>query len=228
MPCLLISQAMLRSLVKNLVRGRGPAREAGKPVPPPTPSTPVTPLRLHIGGQVAHPDWKILDIEPREHCDYVGSCTDLSQFPDGSVLEIYASHVLEHLGYQHDLPAAVREFHRVLTPGGLLRASVPDLTTLCSLFMDASLSADERSHVMRLMFGGQVAPSDFHRVGLYDELLARFLRAAGFTDIKRVHDLELFDDMSRVVFMDRAISLNMIALKPRHDDTIDTAAQPKA
>jgi ubiquinone/menaquinone biosynthesis C-methylase UbiE len=35
--------------------------------------------------------------------------------------------VLEHLGYCTELPAALREFHRVLAPLGVLRLSVPDL-----------------------------------------------------------------------------------------------------
>ncbi len=94
---------MLRSLVKTLVRRRPAASRSEEASAAPTA------LRLHIGGKVPHPDWKILDIEAREHTDYVGSCTNLSQFSDASVLEIYASHVLEHLGYQRDLPRALRD-----------------------------------------------------------------------------------------------------------------------
>ena len=201
---------MLRSLVKNLVGTRPAAAPVEKPAPP-------APLRLHIGGQTPHPDWKILDIEPREHTDYVGSCTDLSQFAGGSVLEIYASHVLEHLSYQRDLATALREFHRVLTPGGLLRASVPDLATLCALFVDPALNADERFYVMRVIYGGQTDDSDFHYVGLTDEILLGYLTSAGFTGVKRVDDLGLFDDTSRLVFKGRPISLNVLARKPAQD-----------
>lgn len=209
---------MLFSLVKNLFRGGAAAPQAEERSPP-------APLRLHVGGQAPHPDWKILDIEPRAHSDYVGSCTDLSQFADGSVLEIYASHVLEHLGYQHDLVTALREFHRVLEPGGYLRVSVPDLTTLCSLFVDASLKADERFHVMRMMFGGQIEPSDFHYVGLSDEFLTGYLNTVGFVDIQRVDDLGLFDDTSRLVFSGRRISLNVTARKPVLAESSAAASQ---
>src|SRR4051794_35533020 len=131
---------MLTSLFKNLRR---------------EPALPAGPLRLHIGGQQAHPDWKILDLLPGPHVDFVGNCTDLTQFPDGSVTEIYASHVLEHLGYRQELPLALAEFRRALKPGGRLRVSVPNLATLCALFADPALTAEERVHVMRMMFGGQ-------------------------------------------------------------------------
>jgi len=55
----------------------------------------MTDIKLHIGGQEPHPDWKILDVEPRPEVDYVGNASDLSQFEDNAISAIYASHVLE-------------------------------------------------------------------------------------------------------------------------------------
>ncbi len=192
---------MLKSLLKNL--HRTPAPSAG-------------PLRLHIGGQAVHADWKILDVLPGPHVDFVGNCTDLSQFPDNGIAEIYASHVLEHLGYMRELPHALDEFHRVLAPGGMLRVSVPDLTTLCALFADPALNTQERVHVMRMMFGGQMNEADFHKVGLTEEFLRDFLATAGFLDIARSESFGLFDDCSEIVFRGRRISLNLSAHKPAH------------
>jgi predicted SAM-dependent methyltransferase len=176
---------------------------------------PATPLRLHIGGKSRHPGWHVLDVVPGEHVDFVGSCVDLSQFRDGSVAEIYASHVLEHLGYQKDLPRALSEFRRVLAPGGSVRLSVPDLQTLCELFLDPARSAQERFHVMRMMFGGQLDDADFHHVGLTEQFLSEYLKRAGFVDIMRVADLQGFDDTSRLVYGGRAISLSMVAHAPQ-------------
>jgi predicted SAM-dependent methyltransferase len=172
------------------------------------------PVRLHIGGKTRHPDWKVLNVVPGPDVDFVGNCTDLSQFADASVSEIYASHVLEHLSYQSELPGALSGFLRVLLPGGVLRVSVPDLSTLCTLFTDPALPPQMRFHVMRMMYGGQVDASDFHRVGLSEDFLRAFLVNAGFSDIERVQDHGLFDDTSRLVFEGRLISLNMIARKP--------------
>ena len=48
-------------------------------------------LRLHIGGRTPRAGWKILDVNPGPHVDFVGNCRDLSRFADGSVAEVYAS-----------------------------------------------------------------------------------------------------------------------------------------
>jgi predicted SAM-dependent methyltransferase len=197
---------MLRSLMKNLLRepreDRTRARASGQP------------FKLHIGGQTPHPDWKILDVVGGPHVDYVGHCADLSCFEDETIAEIYASHVLEHLGYQRELSQALREFHRVLVRNGVLRASVPDLATLCALFIDPTLALDERFQVMRMMYGGQLNEADFHYTGLTEEFLTSYLQKAGFRDISRVASFELFDDTSNLVFKNRAISLNLCARKP--------------
>ena len=176
-------------------------------------------LRLHIGGKTPHSDWTIVDVLPGPHVAHVGSCTDLSAFRDGSVTEIYASHVVEHLGYQSELMQALREFNRVLAPNGMLRISVPDLRILCTLFLDPALEAQERFHVMRMMFGGQMDEADFHKVGLTDEFLAGYLDAAGFGDIRRVESFGLFDDSSTTLFKGRPISVNLTARKRAHRQT---------
>lgn len=84
-------------------------------------------MRLHIGGTEVKAGWKILNVQPGPGVDYIGDCSDLSQIADGSVDEIYASHVLEHLGYVEKLPRAHTEFHRVLkkgeAPGSAFRIS---------------------------------------------------------------------------------------------------------
>jgi SAM-dependent methyltransferase len=54
---------------------------------------------------------------------------DLSRrfrFPDGYFECAFASHVLEHL-HPDVAEACLREVHRVLAPGGIVRVSVPDL-----------------------------------------------------------------------------------------------------
>lgn len=172
-----------------------------------------TVLRLHIGGWQIMPGWKILNIQPGPGVDYVGDCTDLRQFDDGSVEEIYASHVLEHLGYVDKLPRALAEFRRVLKDGAVARISVPDFEVLCRMFIDPRYSADQRMHVMRMAFGGQVDADDFHYVGLSFEILSDLLRSAGFSRVERVADFGLFEDTSLLKFAGVPISLNVVAYK---------------
>jgi predicted SAM-dependent methyltransferase len=56
-------------------------------------------------------------------------------FPTQSVDVILAEHVFEHL-YLDDLPALMRECHRVLRPGGVLRVVCPDGQLVATLITD--------------------------------------------------------------------------------------------
>ncbi len=170
-------------------------------------------LRLHVGGEIARAGWKILNIQPGTHVDFVGSCTDLSRFASGSVDAIYASHVLEHLGYLDELPQALKEFRRVLRQDGRLQVSVPDLEALCRLFLDPRLDMSMRFHVMRIMFGGQSNPYDFHKAGLTQEFLTDYLAVAGFRSIERVAGFELFEDLSGLSLGGVPICVNLQAVK---------------
>ena len=58
-------------------------------------------MKLNIGGEEKKEGWKILNIQKKEAVDYVGDVTDLSQFEDNSIDEIYASHVIEHVALKN-------------------------------------------------------------------------------------------------------------------------------
>jgi predicted SAM-dependent methyltransferase len=174
--------------------------------------------RLHIGGKTPSELWEILNAIPAPYVDHVCNANNLSQFSDNTFVEIYASHIVEHLDYVNELLATLKEWNRVLEPGGKLYISVPDMDTLAKLFIEKDkLSADERFSVMRMIFGGHVDKYDYHVVGLNDEFLAGFLIAAGFENIGIVKEggFGLFEDTSSMCFKGVFISLNMIAEKPR-------------
>lgn len=177
----------------------------------------MTGIKLHLGGKEAHPDWKILDIEPRPEVDFIGDAADLNQFPDGSVEAIYASHILEHFHYglNNELLTALAEWYRVLQPGGKLLVSVPNLQVLCWLYLNANLTPDDRHYLMRIMFGGQVNQYDVHRVGFDPETLALYLQEAGFIDCEQISEFGLFNDCSGMRVLDTLISVNMVATKPQ-------------
>ena len=113
--------------------------------------------KLHIGGKVRRPGWEILNVVPGPDVDHVGDAIDLSRFADGSFAEVYASHVLEHFDYNGPLLKALKEWRRVLVPGGVLRVSVPDLDVLAHLLLQRHrLDVNQRFQIMRMMFGGHV------------------------------------------------------------------------
>lgn len=176
---------------------------------------PTKPIKLHIGGKEPHPDWKILDVEPRPEVDYVSNASDLSQFEDNSVEVIYASHVLEHFYYSLDneLINTLKEWHRVLAPGGKLLVSVPDLKTLCWLYLNPNLMPLERHHLMRIIFGGQTNIYDVHKVGFDFDSLALYLEEVGFQEYEQFSEFNLFNDCSSLRILDTLISLNIIAKK---------------
>jgi len=159
--------------------------------------------------------WEVLNAVASPVVDHVGNANDLSQFPENTFTQLYASHVVEHLDYNGELQKTLAGWLRVLEPCGTVMISVPDLDVLARLFvMRDKLSLDERFQVMRMMFGGHIDQWDYHVTGLNGELLASFLRQAGFADIRRVETFGIFDDTSGKLFKGVRISLNMTAVKP--------------
>ena len=171
--------------------------------------------KLHIGGKVRLDGWEVLNAMPDEYVVHVGDARKLTQFADDTFDEIYASHVVEHFDYFGELESTLREWLRVLVPGGRLAISVPDLDILARLFIQTdALSFNDRFMIMRMMFGGHVNEYDHHKAGLSQDLLTGFLMLAGFTNIARVAAFGICNDSSNAVFRGVAISLNMTAVKP--------------
>jgi predicted SAM-dependent methyltransferase len=169
--------------------------------------------KLHIGGQVRADGWEVLDANPGPHVDHVADARDLRRFEDDTFEHVYASHVVEHLDYKDELVTTLSGWRRVLVPGGTLSVSVPDLDVLARLFLEPSLSLHERFTVMRMIFGGHVDRFDYHLVGLNEEFISGFLRAAGFVDARRVAAFDLFDDASNLEMRGTRISVNIVARK---------------
>jgi predicted SAM-dependent methyltransferase len=170
-------------------------------------------VRLHIGGKERRSGWTVLDIAAGSHVDIVGNCNDLSRLADGSCLEIYASHVLEHLGYDGEVQSALKGFHRVLAPGGRLRVSVPDMEVLCRLFLLPNMDFPHRYQVMRSLFGGRTSPHDVHFTGMFYEYLGAMMHGAGFRNIERVPEFGEFKDTSSLRAGNVLVSLNVQAVK---------------
>lgn len=172
------------------------------------------PLRLHIGGEAVKEGWKIVNIKPLPGVDFLGSATDLSVFQDGTVDAIYGSHIYEHLDYNSEVLKAFGEAFRVLKPGGQFLVAVPDLEVLARLFVEPGLTLQDKFHVMRMIYGGQTDPWDYHKVGYSADILAQFMASAGFEGMERVENFGLFSDTSTLAFFNVPISLNVRGYKP--------------
>ncbi len=82
------------------------------------------PLKLNLGcGKVPIEGYVNVDRRPAPGVDLVVDLQRTSwPFRDSQFDEVLASHILEHL---IDMEAAMREIHRVMKPGGLLKILVP-------------------------------------------------------------------------------------------------------
>ena len=108
-------------------------------------------MKLHIGGEQIKEGWRILNIQKKPGVDFVGDITNLSQFDNESIDEIYASHVLEHVKHCFLLKTFL-EIFRVLKKGGKFYVSVPDLNILTNLFVSTK-NLYEKFMIMKMIYG---------------------------------------------------------------------------
>lgn len=99
-------------------------------------------------------------------------------YADGSVDVLYASHLLEHFDYDNEVAAVLKEWARVLRPGGLMRISVPDVEKLCK-------QRDRTNAVVydRMLLGGHKDSTDRHGALFDDTKLRQAMGEAGIGDI---------------------------------------------
>lgn len=170
-------------------------------------------IKLNLGCRTRSKEgWLNLDIDPHPGVDFVGDASDLSRFKDGEIAEIYASHILEHFGFNRTLPV-LKEWARVLEPGGKLYVAVPDFARCVELYGMCGLN----DWIVRFLMGDQAYKTAYH-YDLFDEgRLTKLLSAAGFSDSFTVEEFPDSEDgecsnLASTIDGER-VSLNMIATK---------------
>jgi len=186
---------------------------------PPLPQNPDGKVYLHLGcGRVNDPRCINIDAMPWPHVHYLSGVERLPMFADSSADFIYLSHCLEHISFG-EVPAVLREWHRVLRPGGRLRLSVPDFDLIIAMYQGCDREIEP---IEPPLLGGQTDAYNYHK-SLYNRTrLETLLRAAGFTAVREwkpdEDDLATFDDWSRrgLPVKDKyyPISLNVEGTKP--------------
>lgn len=142
---------------------------------------------------------------------------------DNSVGAVYCAHIFEHLDRTRKLEI-LKEWHRILKPGGTLYIAVPDLEVLCGMYLNAiknygnDESKDVADRVMRIVHGGQAFPQDKHFYGYSFASLENFLKIAGFKKAERFDTRNLpftrnKDDDSLTTLNNTLISLNVKTTK---------------
>jgi len=147
-------------------------------------------------------------------------------YEDGSIEEIRASHVLEHLP-KADVEETLRHWYAKLQPGGILRIAVPDFDEIIRLAQEDRDSEDQskppfpwESYIM----GGQTSPYDSHRTLWNYPKLHAAMTALGLIDIQRWQNQYDSTQKGREC-SDHVFSLNLAGRKP--GNVIEDAPPPK-
>ncbi|MGQ3048944.1 MAG: class I SAM-dependent methyltransferase [Niveispirillum sp.] len=133
------------------------------------------------------------DIDPNVGPDIVGSMIKMDMIASGSMDAIYSSHSIEH-HYPHEVPVALAECLRVLTPDGFLIITCPDLQGIAALVAKGQLmqpfaeSPAGPISAIDMLYGHRqslAAGNEFmaHRTGFTRDSLAEALKEAGFQAI---------------------------------------------
>ncbi len=179
-------------------------------------------IKLHLGPGSRHiPGFIHIDIEAWPHVDHVAPVERLPFITDDSVSLIYACHLLEHFG-RNEVEAVLKEWLRILKPGGVLRLAVPDFAACANLYYERGIE-DGLNGLVGLICGGQRNEYDFHKMVFDQHFLTVLLLKAGFKEVRswdwRTTEHAHVDDYSQayIPHMDKEkgtlMSLNLEAIK---------------
>jgi len=140
------------------------------------------------------------------HVDYVGNARDQLPFADNTFDLLYASHVLEHIAWYRS-EETLREWARVLKPGGVLEIWVPDGLRIAEAFVAAERSGsrdleqdgwwrfNQDRDPCRWMAGrmfsygdgtGDTSHFNWHVALFSERYLGNLMRHVGLTDVRRM------------------------------------------
>lgn len=118
--------------------------------------------------------------------------------PDASLAYVFTEHMIEHVSEERGLHV-IRESHRVLRPGGVLRVTTPDLRKVITIYEDdnPSVSLDEYLGFLNETLPNEPHPRAAQMLNTYmrawghqyvydeEDLTAKLLQA-GFSEVRRV------------------------------------------
>jgi SAM-dependent methyltransferase len=124
--------------------------------------------------------------EPDVVCDLHA----LSPFESESIDEILSVHVIEHF-WRWEVEAVLREWVRVLKPGGTMILECPNLISACTAFLenpDAAAGPGQEGQRSMWVFYGDPAWKDplmVHRWGYTPRSLCEVMHAAGLVNLRQ-------------------------------------------
>jgi predicted SAM-dependent methyltransferase len=138
----------------------------------------------------------------------------------GSVVNIYASHILEHFS-EKEVRLVLKKLYGLLQDGGELRISVPDLDKIVKIYAKHLEYFQKRGTAPWIgpIYGGQTTKYDFHKTGFNLNWMKYLLEETGFKKVEE-YDAEKFcrehgiaDSSLYKKPFGEYVSLNVIAIK---------------
>ncbi len=137
--------------------------------------------KLHIGcGSKYIPGFIHIDVRQLPHVDYVASAENLDMFDDNSVDLIYSCHMLEH-SPRNEVENVLKEWYRVLKPGGIVRIAVPDFEKIAEIY----LKTKDLNSLLGLLVGRQDYLENTHYLVFDFKYLSDILTNIGFKNVHR-------------------------------------------
>jgi predicted SAM-dependent methyltransferase len=150
-------------------------------------------MKLDICTRTRHlNDFLTVDGKPGDNVDIVTDIRTRLPFNNESAEEVFSCATLEHLTLVQS-SRLLREFSRILIPGGKLTVAVPDLDKIARAYLDKSF--DYR--VINQYLYGQLNDNSFiefdcHKSAMDFQMLKQMLGFASFKDIKEAeYDLPM-------------------------------------
>ena len=138
------------------------------------------PDKLNLGCGWDHREGYLnVDIHDFHKPDLVADVTNLEMLPSGAYSEVIAQDVLEHLPRQSTVEV-LREWSRLLRPGGTLHLRVPSVIDLAELMRRPENQTIEQQELfIQCLFGTQAYTEDCHYTTFTEPLLRHYLAQAG-------------------------------------------------
>lgn len=142
--------------------------------------------RHWLGPEWTHVDISshpLVDAEGNLHpVDVVGDARNVP-LPSGCAEHVYTQECLEHFPWR-ETESVLKEWVRLLEPGGTLRIEVPDFLLACNQVL-VNDSEEMDFAIQQIIFGGQENEWDFHYVGLTPRMLSRHFEMLG-VDVENI------------------------------------------
>lgn len=143
-------------------------------------------MKLNIGaGGKRLEGYTGVDAVERPGADIIARA-DKIPLPDACAEEVLAVHLVEHL-LPWELGQTLKEWHRLLAPGGLLVLEMPDLVKCCQNIVDGRMKGGKHPDQLGMwgLFGDDryEDPYMLHRWGYSFKTLAPKVETAGFFKI---------------------------------------------